>query len=53
MKQFDLFAGFYEPAKSKGKTRNQGRPKIVTSEIVFETKKLLSSKEKISNDEIM
>jgi ACT domain-containing protein len=53
MKQFDLFAGFYEPAKSKGKTRNQGRPKIVTPEIVFETKKLLSSKKKMSNDEIM
>ena len=53
MKQFDLFGGFSKPTKSKIKTRNQGRPKTITPEIVFETKKLLSSKKKISNDEIM
>jgi ACT domain-containing protein len=53
MKQFDLFGGFSKPTKSKIKTGNQGRPKTITSEIVFETKKLLSSKKKISNDEIM
>lgn len=53
MKQFDLFGGFSKPIKSKIKTRNQGRPKTITPEIVFETKKLLSSKKKISNDEIM
>ncbi|MEY8715541.1 hypothetical protein AB9G26_09740 [Francisella philomiragia] len=53
MKQFDLFGGFSKPTKSKIKTRNQGRPKAITPEIVFETKKLLSSKKKISNDEIM
>ena len=52
MKQFDLFGGFSKPAKSKVKVRNQGRPKTITPEIVFETKKLLSSKN-ISNDEIM
>lgn len=53
MKQFDLFGGFSKPTKSKIKTGNQGRPKTITPEIVFETKKLLSSKNKISNDEIM
>lgn len=53
MKQFDLFGGFSKPTKSKIKTGNQGRPKTITPEIVFETKKLLSSKKKISNDEIM
>lgn len=53
MKQFDLFGGFSEPVKLKFKTRNQGRPKTITPEIVFETKKLLSSKKKVSNDEIM
>ena len=53
MKQLDLFGGFPETAKSKVKTRNQGRPKTITPEIVFETKKLLSSKKKISSDEIM
>jgi len=53
MKQFDLFGGFSKPIKSKIKTGNQGRPKTITPEIVFETKKLLSSKKKISNDEIM
>jgi ACT domain-containing protein len=53
MKQFDLFGGFSKPTKSKVKIRNQGRPKSITPEIVFETKKLLSSKKKISNDEIM
>jgi hypothetical protein len=53
MKQFDLFGGFSEPVKSKVKTSNQGRPKTITPEIVFETKKLLSSKKKISNNEIM
>lgn len=53
MKQFDLFDGFSEPVKSKFKTGNQGRPKTITSEIVFEAKKLLSSKKKISNDKIM
>lgn len=53
MKQFDLFGGFSKPTKSKIKTRNQGRPKTITPEIVFETKKFLSSKKKISNDEIM
>ncbi|BCD92632.1 hypothetical protein fh0823_00020 (plasmid) [Francisella halioticida] len=53
MKQFDLFGGFSKPTKSKIKVRNQGRPKTITQEIVFETKKLLSSKKKISNDEIM
>ena len=53
MKQFDLFGGFSKPTKSKIKTGNQGRPKTITPEIVFETKKLLSSKKKISNNEIM
>lgn len=53
MKQYDLFGGFFKPTKSKVKTRNQGRPKTITPEIVFETKKLLSSKKKILNDEIM
>jgi ACT domain-containing protein len=53
MKQFDLFGGFSKPTKSKNKIRNQGRPKTITPEIVFETKKLLSSKKKVSNDEIM
>ena len=53
MKQFDLFGGFSKPIKSKIKIGNQGRPKTITPEIVFETKKLLSSKKKISNDEIM
>lgn len=53
MKQLDLFGGFSNFTKSKGKVRNQGRPKTVTPEIVFETKKFLSSKKKISNDEIM
>lgn len=53
MKQFDLFGGFSKPTKSKIKTGNQGRPKTITPEIVFGTKKLLSSKKKISNDEIM
>ena len=53
MKQFDLFGGLSKPTKSKIKTGNQGRPKTITPEIVFETKKLLSSKKKISNDEIM
>ena len=53
MKQFDLFGGFSKSTKSKIKTGNQGRPKTITPEIVFETKKLLSSKKKISNDEIM
>ncbi|AJI58116.1 hypothetical protein LA02_2034 (plasmid) [Francisella philomiragia] len=53
MKQFNLFGGFSKPTKSKIKTGNQGRPKTITPEIVFETKKLLSSKKKISNDEIM
>lgn len=53
MKQLDLFGGFSKPTKSKIKTGNQGRPKTITPEIVFETKKLLSSKKKISNDEIM
>ena len=52
MKQFDLFGGFSKPAKSKVKVRNQGRPKTIRPEIVFETKNLLSSKN-ISNDEIM
>jgi ACT domain-containing protein len=52
MKQFDLFGGFSKSTKSKVKVRNQGRPKTITPEIVFETKKLLSSKN-ISNDEIM
>ncbi|AJI46328.1 hypothetical protein [Francisella philomiragia] len=53
MKQFDLFGGFSKPTKSKTKTGNQGRPKKITPGVVFETKKLLSSKKKISNDEIM
>lgn len=53
MKQLDLFGGFSKFTESKGKVRNQGRPKTVTPEIVFETKKFLSSKKKISNDEIM
>ncbi|QEO58224.1 hypothetical protein [Francisella marina] len=53
MKQFDLFGGFSKPKKSKVKVRNQGRPKTITPEIVFETKKLLSSKKKLSNNEIM
>jgi len=53
MKQFDLFDGFSKSTKSKSKKSSQGRPKSITSEIVFETKKLLSSKIKISNDEIM
>lgn len=53
MKQLDLFGGFSKLTKSKGKLRNQGRPKTVTPEIVFETKKFLCSKKKISNDEIM
>lgn len=53
MKQFDLFGGFSKPTKSKVKIRNKGRPKTITPEIVFETKKLLSSKNKISNDEII
>lgn len=52
MKQFDLFGGFSKSTKSKVKVRNQVRPKTITPEIVFETKKLLSSKN-ISNDEIM
>ena len=39
MKQFDLFGGFSKPTKSKNKIRNQGRPKTITPEIVFETKK--------------
>lgn len=53
MKQFDLFVGFSKATKSKVKIKNQGRPKTITPEIVFETKKLLSSKKKISNDGIM
>tara|TARA_B110000285_G_scaffold232763_1_gene304676 strand:- start:1408 stop:1686 length:279 start_codon:yes stop_codon:yes gene_type:complete len=52
MKQFDLFCGVSAPQKSKVKIRNQGRPKSTTPEIVFETKKLLSSKN-IPNDEII
>ena len=46
MIQLDLFGGFSKLTKSKGKVRNQGRPKTVTPEIVFETKKFLSSKRK-------
>lgn len=53
MKQFDLFGGFSKTIKLKNKIGNQGRPKTITPEIVFETKKMLSSKNKISNDEIM
>lgn len=53
MKQLDLFGEFSKLTKSRSKVRNQGRPKTVTPEIVFETKKFLSSKNKISNDEIM
>lgn len=53
MKQFDLFGGFSKPTKSKGKIRNPVIPKTVTPEIVFETKKLFSFKNKISNDEII
>lgn len=53
MKQFDLFGGFSKDTNSKIKTGNQGRPKTITPKIVFETKKFLSSKKKISNDEIM
>ena len=53
MKQFDLFGGFSKSTKLKIKTGNQGRPKTITPEIVFETKKLLSFKNKISNNEIM
>lgn len=53
MKQFDFFGVFSKSTKSKIKTGNQCRPKTITPEIVFETKKLLSSKNKISNDEIM
>jgi ACT domain-containing protein len=53
MKQFDMFGGFSKSTKSKVKFANQGRPKTITPNIVFETKKLLSSKKKISNDEIM
>jgi ACT domain-containing protein len=52
MKQFDLFGGFSKPTKLKVKFIKQGRPKTITPEIVFETKKQLSSKN-ISNDEIM
>ena len=52
MKQFDLFGGFSKPTKSKVKFANQGRPKTITPEIVFEAKKLLSSKN-ISNYLIM
>jgi ACT domain-containing protein len=50
MKQFDLFGGFPKSIKSKIKVRNQGRPKTITPEIVFETKKLLSSKNIYNND---
>lgn len=53
MKQFDLLGGFGKSTKSKVKIRNKGRLKTITPEIVFETKKLLSSKNKISNDEII
>lgn len=53
MNQLDLFYGSCILEKPKAKTRNQGRPKSVTPEIVFETKKMLSSKTKISNLEIM
>ena len=52
MKQFDFFCGVSVPQESKVKIRNQGRPKSITPEIVFETKKLLSSKN-ISNTEII
>jgi len=56
MKQFDLFDGSSSSksiSTKNTKHQNQGRPKTITPEIVFETKKLLSSKKKISNDEIM
>ena len=56
MKQFDIFGGYSKAKTTSIKTRKyskQGRPKTITPEIVFETKKLLSSKKKISNDEIM
>jgi ACT domain-containing protein len=52
MKQFDFFCVVSVPQESKFKIINQGRPKSITPEIVFETKKLLSSKN-ISNDVII
>ncbi|MRN44978.1 MULTISPECIES: hypothetical protein [Pseudomonadota] len=56
MKQFDIFGG-YSSSKTTSikitKYSRQGRPKTITPEIVFETKKLLSSKKKILNNEIM
>ena len=56
MKQFDLFGGYSKVKTTSTKITKyskQGRPKTITPEIFFETKKLLSSKKKISNDEIM
>ena len=56
MKQLDIFGGYSSSKMTSTKITKyskHGRPKTVTPEIVFETKKFLSSKKKMLNDEIM